>query len=66
MKNFLTKYFGILGLVVYWLISVIIRIPVGLFLAVYLILVLVLWAPITRTDGCPQWMNNLYDWYCGK
>lgn len=66
MKNFLQNYFGYLGLVIYGILSVIIRIPVGLFLAVYIILVLIIWAPITGKDCCPYWVNHLYDWYCGK
>lgn len=66
MKNFLTKYFGILGLLVYGILSLIIRIPVGAFLTVYLILVIMIWNPIIGKDSTPGWVNRLYDWYCGK
>lgn len=66
MKNFLTKYFGILGLLIYIAFSAIVRIPVGLFLAVFVVLVMLLWNPITRTEYCPGWLNRLYDWYVGQ
>ena len=66
MKNFLTKYLGILGLAIYFVFATIVRIPVGAFLACYIILVMLVWSPITRHEPSPRWLNNLYDWYWGK
>lgn len=66
MKNFLQKYFGYFGLVIYAVHSVILRIPAFVILALFIICNVLLWQPITGTDDCPKWVENLYDWYCGK
>ena len=66
MKDVLTKYFGILGLVVYYPIALIVRIPVAVFLAIYIIFVLLIWNPLTGKDDTARWLNRLYDWYCGR
>ena len=66
MKNFLKKYFGYLGLVIYTVLSVILRIPVFVVLTLFIICNLLLWQPITGNDKCPEWIENLYDWYCGN
>ena len=67
MKDVLRKYFGVIGLLVYYPIAVAIRIPVGIFLLGYIALVLLVWQPITRRDDRePRWVGNLYDWYYGK
>ena len=66
MKNFLQKYFGYFGLVIYVVVAVILRIPAFVILALFLIFGVLLWQPITGNDDCPKWLTNLYDWYCGK
>lgn len=66
MKNLLTKYFGLLGLVVYYPIALIVRIPVAVFLIIYLTVVLMIWNPLTGSDSTAGWLNRLYDWYCGR
>ena len=66
MKNFLQKYFGYFGLVIYAVFAVIIRIPVFVILVLVIICNLLLWQPITGHDDCPKWITHLYDWYCGK
>lgn len=66
MKNLLTKYFGLLGLVVYYSLAFVLRIPVALLLVVFIVVFLLIWAPISGNDNTPKWLNNLYDWYCGK
>jgi hypothetical protein len=67
MKKFLTKYFGILGVVLYYIYAVIARIPVFVFLTISVVTVLLIWNPfLKRDDSSPRWMNNLYDWYCGN
>lgn len=66
MKNFLTKYFGILGYVIYLPIAVIIRIPVGIFLWIYVTLILLIISPITRREYNIRCINHLYDWYIGE
>lgn len=66
MKNFLMKYFGVLGLLVYYPIALIVRIPVGVFLTLYIILTLMVWNPLTGRDCNPDWVGAVYDWYCGK
>lgn len=66
MKNFLTKSFGILGLAIYYALAFVVRIPVFVVLSLVVILVMLLWCPLTGSDSCPNWVNSLYDWYCGK
>jgi hypothetical protein len=66
MKNSLVKLFGVLGLVIYYPLIVVIRLLVALILVVLIAFFLLLWNPITRNDSSPTWLNNLYDWYCGK
>lgn len=66
MKNFLKKYFGYFGLVIYAVLSVILRIPTFVILLLIIAFVLLIWDPITGNDNCPKWINRLYDWYCGK
>ena len=66
MKNFLKKYFGYFGLVIYAVLSVILRIPVFAVLVLILALMLLIWNPLTDKDNCPTWVSHLYDWYCGK
>ena len=66
MKNFLQKYFGYFGLVIYSVFAVILRIPVFVILVLVIICNLLLWQPITGHDDCPKWITHLYDWYCGK
>lgn len=66
MKNFLQKYFGYFGLVIYVVLSVILRIPTFVILLLTIALVLLIWEPITGKDECPKWVNRLYNWYCGR
>lgn len=66
MKNFLKKYFGYFGLVIYAVISVILRIPVFVILLLSTAFLLLIWDPITGKDSNSNWVNRLYDWYCGK
>lgn len=66
MKNLLTKAFGFIGLIIYYILSTIIRIPVGLFLLAYMVMILLIFKPILRIDYEPKWLNRLYDWYCGE
>ena len=66
MKDVLKKYFGVLGLLVYYPIALIVRIPVFIFLTIFIILMLMLWNPLTGRDDTAHWLNRLYDWYCGK
>lgn len=66
MKNFLTKYFGYLGLLVYGIFSAIIRIPVGAFLLFFFAVIFLVWGPLTRTEPQPKWLDRLYNWYWGK
>ena len=66
MKNFLKKYFGYFGLMIYAVLAVILRIPAFVVLTLFLICVLLLWQPITGNDDCPKWITNLYNWYCGN
>lgn len=66
MKNFLHKYFGYFGLVIYAVFAVIIRIPVFVILVLFIIFGVMFWQPITKNDSCPKWITHLYDWYCGK
>ena len=66
MKNVLTKYFGVLGLVIYAIFAVVIRIPVAGFLLVAIGLYLLIWVPITGKDSASNWLGDLYDWYRGK
>lgn len=66
MKNFLQKYFGYFGLVIYGITAVAIRIPAFVILLLFITLYLLVFAPITGRDDCPKWVTNLYDWYCGK
>lgn len=66
MKQFFTKYFGMFGLAFYYPVALILRIPVFVFLVIFLTLVLLIWDPITGRDYQPNWTNRLYDWYCGK
>ena len=66
MKNFLQKYFGYFGLVIYGIIAVAIRIPAFVILLLFITLYLLVLAPITGRDDCPKWVTNLYYWYCGK
>ena len=66
MKTFLQTYFGVLGLVVYAIFAVVIRIPVAAFLLVAIGLYLLIWVPITGNDSNNNWLGDLYDWYRGK
>lgn len=66
MKNFLQKYFGYFGLVIYSVFAVILRIPVFVILVLVIICDVLLWQPITGHDDSPKWIMRLYDWYCGK
>lgn len=66
MKNFLRNYLGLPGLAIYFVIAVAIRIPVALVFMVIANAYLMVINPIRRDDGCPNWVNNIYDWYCGK
>lgn len=66
MKNLLKKYFGILGLVIYFPFALIVRIPVFIFLAVVVVVDLLIWNPLTGRDSSPNWLNRLYDWYRGE
>lgn len=66
MKDVLTKYFGVLGLLVYYPIALIVRIPVFIFLLLFITFVLLIWNPLTGKDRTAHWVNRLYDWYCGK
>lgn len=66
MKDFLTKYFGILGLAVYYALAIVIRIPVYCILLLVISMLLLIVAPITGKDCNYHWVNRLYDWYCGK
>lgn len=66
MKNFLTKYFGYLGLVIYFILAFVARIPVALFLAIFITFVLLILDPIIGRDLTPHWVNRLYDWYRGE
>lgn len=66
MKNFLTKYFGLIGLFIYFVLSTLVRIPAGLFLAVFCIVLLLVWGPITRKEPNLRWMNGIYDWYWSR
>lgn len=65
MKNLLTKSFGILGLVIYYIIAVIVRIPAALVLFIVIVSYLLVFIPIAGGET-PKWANRLYDWYCGK
>lgn len=66
MKNLLTKYFGLLGLVFYYPLSIIAHIFVAIILVLAMIVFLLVIAPITKNDTCPSWVNRLYDWYIGQ
>ena len=66
MKNVLKKYFGVLGLLVYYPIALIVRIPVFIFLTIFIILMLMVWNPLTGKESTPTWIGNLYDWYRGE
>lgn len=66
MKNFLKKYFGYFGLVIYAVLAVILRIPTFVILFLTIAFMLLIWDPITGKDSNPKWVNRLYDWYCGK
>ncbi len=63
MKDFLAKYFGLAGIVLYSVIAVIIRIPVAFVLLGAVVAILILWNPITRRSDNPDWVARLYDWY---
>ena len=63
MKDFLKKYFGILGIAVWYICAVIIRIPVAIFLALYIVVLLLIWNPVMRRDDNCSWITRLYDWY---
>lgn len=65
MKDFLVKYFGLLGLVIYYPLAVIIRIPVFFALLILTTVLLLVWNPIRGSEYSPTWLNHLYDWYCG-
>lgn len=62
MKQFLTKYFGLFGVALYYAFAAILRIPVALFLSVVMI-GLIIMMPITQKDYCWDWLNKLVDWY---
>lgn len=67
MKNLFVNVFSFFGLVVYAIFSVIIRIPVAIFLLAFIAFYLLLITPITRGSGdTPNWLGKLYDWYRGK
>lgn len=66
MKNFLQKYFGYLGLVIYGIIAVAIRIPAFVTLFVFIVIYMLIIAPILGTDDSPKWAVDLYNWYCGR
>lgn len=64
MKNFLNNNLGKLGLAIYYVIAFIIRIPVAFVLAFFVIILLLIWGPLTGKDDY-KWLNELYNWYCG-
>lgn len=66
MKNFLQKYFGYLGLVIYGIIAVAIRIPAFVTLFVFIVIYMLIIAPILGTNDSPKWTVDLYNWYCGR
>lgn len=63
MKDFFAKYFGLVGIVLYSVIAVIIRIPVAFVLLGAVVAISLLWNPITRRSDSPDWVARLYDWY---
>lgn len=65
MKNLLVNLLGQVGLVIYYIIAGIVRIPVALVLLVVIVFYLLVFIPIAGGDT-PKWANHLYDWYCGK
>lgn len=66
MKNLFRNLFAYIGLAVYYVFSVIIRIPVFFVLFIAVSIFLLIYNPIKRGDASWTWLNKLYDWYCGK
>lgn len=66
MKLFLRNLFGIFGIALYYVLSFIIRIPVFVFLLVYILVGFLVLDPLFKmhlTDA--RWFGELYDWYRG-
>ena len=66
MKNFLRNYLGLPGLAIYFVLAIAIRIPAALVFMVIANAYLLIINPLRGDDDCPKWLNDLYDWYCGK
>lgn len=64
MKKFLTKYFGMFGMLIYILVAFIIRIPVYFILSGYICTKVLLFNAITGSnESSDGWLENLFDWY---
>lgn len=66
MKNFLSKCFGIFGVALYYILAIIIRIPVAVFLLVVIAFFLIILNPILGRDDTADWIGDLYKWYLGE
>lgn len=65
MKKFMQKYFGLLGLVIYRVIAIIIRIPAAAILSIVAILAIVIFPLLSHREWeCPRAIGRLFDWYC--
>lgn len=66
MKDFLKTYLGFLGLAIYYVLALVIRIPVYFVLVFFVATVNLIVDPIMGRNCSYDWICDLHDWYCGR